>query len=76
MNAWDDADMCEAWAAGARWVADRVEIDDGELYVPEDDAGVEGRDWAEAAGSWLADYEMDLDTPRYPQSTSPSEVDG
>lgn len=50
---WCDVDMFEAWSAGARWVAERVELDDGELYIPEDAAGVEGRDWAEAFGDWL-----------------------
>lgn len=56
---WSDPDMYEAWAAGAQWAIDGVEIEDGELYVPLDDAGVEGRDWAEAFGSWISDYETE-----------------
>lgn len=52
-------DMFEAWRAGAQWMADRVEIEDGELFVPLDEPCVEGRDWHEECGSWLNDFDAE-----------------
>lgn len=54
---WSDYDMHQAWEAGAQWACDRAEIEDGELFVPTDEAGVEGRDWADECGHWLNDYQ-------------------
>lgn len=61
---WTDADMFEAWKAGFRWCADRVEVFwDGdeldELFIPNDKPGVLGFDHAEACGDWLNDYEAE-----------------
>lgn len=60
---YDSADMGDAWEAGARWVAERVEIVDGELFVPEDMPGVEGWDYAEAFGSWIEGYDSQTGEP-------------
>jgi hypothetical protein len=54
---WSDRDMHQAWEAGAQWACDRAEIEDGELFVPTDDPGIEGRDWADECGHWLNDFE-------------------
>lgn len=54
---WSDYDMHQAWEAGAQWACDRAEVEDGELFVPTDDPGVEGRDWANECGHWLNDYQ-------------------
>lgn len=53
-------DMFEAFSAGIRWLADRVEIVDGEIDMPSDDQpGTVGMDHREACGDWLNDYDAD-----------------
>lgn len=53
-------DMFEAFFAGIRWLADRVEVVDGEIDMPsEDQPGVVGMDHGEACGDWLNDYDAD-----------------
>lgn len=61
---WTDYDMHQAWEAGAQWACDRAEIEDGELFVPTDEPGVEGRDWADECGHWLNDYELETEELR------------
>lgn len=54
-------DMYEAWEAGFCWCAQGVDLEDGELFIPEDEPGVEGRDHAEMFGSWIEDYDTEHD---------------
>ena len=62
---WTDADMWEAWRAGAEWVMARVDgalDDDGTLVIelPADDPGVTGLDWREEFGEWITDFEDEV----------------